>query len=75
MTNMTTEPGVISVATKLAELIEKAPAGGIFHDATISEVAGLEVPGFVGVACFVLQTRTGKVFNVEVVETSVHPNA
>lgn len=68
MSNVTTEPGVISVAAKIAELVDHAPAGGIFHDATISEVAGLEVPGFIGVACFCLQTRGGKTFAIEVME-------
>lgn len=44
--------GTIAVAEKIAELIEKSPAGGIFHDAIIPTVAGVEVPGFAGFAGF-----------------------
>lgn len=44
--------GTIACAEKLAELVEKAPAGGIFHDAIIPAVAGIEVPGYAGFAGF-----------------------
>ena len=44
--------GTIDVAKKLAELIERAPAGGIFHDAVVDPVSGFEVEGFGGFAGF-----------------------
>ncbi len=44
--------GTIEVAEKIATLIEKAPAGGIFHDVKIETVAGIEIEGFGGFAGF-----------------------
>lgn len=61
----TKEVGLLDVAEKLAQLVEQAPAGGLFHDARIMEVAGVEVPGFGGSAGFTIQLPGGK-FNVTV---------
>jgi hypothetical protein len=61
--------GVIAVAEKVRELVGKAPAGGIFHNFRIGDVAGLEVPGFGGAAGFTLtDDESGTVFRVGVVE-------
>lgn len=46
--------GTIEAAEKIAHLVKMAPAGGIFHEATMSEVAGIEVPGYAGFAGFTL---------------------
>jgi hypothetical protein len=45
---------IIAIADKLHELVEKAPAGGVLHDAELGEVAGVEIPGFGGAAGFTL---------------------
>lgn len=58
--------GVIEVAEKIATLIQKAPAGGIFHDATIPTVAGIDVPGFGGMAGFQIEQPDGRIFEVAV---------
>lgn len=47
--------GTIACAEKLAELVQKAPAGGLFHDAVIPTVAGIEVPGYAGFAGFTIE--------------------
>lgn len=36
---MSEQVNAMKVAVKIASLIERAPAGGIFHDATIGEIA------------------------------------
>lgn len=58
--------GVIAYAEKIHELVEKAPAGGIFHDVKIGEVAGVQIPGFGGAAGFSFTTETGERFRVAV---------
>jgi hypothetical protein len=60
--------GTIEAAEKIAELIVKAPAGGIFHDAVVSDPAGIEVPGYAGLAGFTLDVD-GKRFDVVVQRT------
>lgn len=59
---------IIELTEKLHELVEKAPAGGVFHDMAVGEVAGLEVPGFGGAAGFTLTTDTGVSYRVGIVE-------
>jgi hypothetical protein len=61
---------IIQLAEKLHELVEKAPAGGVFHDMEISDVAGVEVPGFGGAAGFTLTSDTGVSYRVGIVEES-----
>ena len=58
--------GVIPVAEKIAKLIEKAPSGGIFHDAVIPNVAGIEIEGFGGMAGFQIELPDGAIFEVAV---------
>lgn len=58
--------GVIPVAEKIAQLVLKAPAGGIFHDAVIPTVAGIEMPGFGGMAGFQIELPDGAIFEVAV---------
>ena len=58
--------GTIACAEKLAELVRKAPAGGLFHEAVIPTVAGVEVPGFAGHAGFQIEYPDGRVYEVAV---------
>lgn len=34
-----TTPGLTEVADKLADLVKRAPAGGVFHDAEVFELS------------------------------------
>jgi hypothetical protein len=61
--------GTIQAAEKIAQLIEKAPAGGIFHDARIPTVAGIEVPGYAGFAGFTIELPAGARYEVVVQRT------
>lgn len=58
--------GTIAVAERIAALIEKAPAGGVFHDAVVGIVAGIEVSGFGGMAGFEVDMPDGTVYEVAV---------
>ena len=60
------KPGLIEVAEKLAELVTRAPAGGLLHEAKVPEVAGVEIPGFGGSAGFEIVLPTGARFQVMV---------
>lgn len=60
------EQGTIETAEKIAELVRKAPAGGIFNDCTIPDVAGIEVPGFGSMAGFQIEMGDGRVFEVAI---------
>ncbi len=62
--------GAIATAEKIRELVEKAPAGGIFHDAKLSDVGGLEVPGFTQAAGFLLTLADGTELDVSVTGTA-----
>lgn len=53
--------GAIAVAEKLASLAEHAPAGGLFHDANIGIVAGIEIETFGGMAGFTIKLRNDNV--------------
>ena len=50
--------GTIAAAEKIAELVKKAPAGGIFTDAIVEPVAGIEVEGFGGFAGFAIRIES-----------------
>jgi hypothetical protein len=53
-TMTTSTESTIAVAEKIASLVKRAPAGGIFHDAEVGVVAGIEVLGFGGMAGFTI---------------------
>lgn len=57
---------IIKIAEKLHELVEKAPAGGVFHDVVLGEVAGVEIPDFGGAAGFTITAKEGGVYHVAI---------
>jgi hypothetical protein len=61
------KPDVINIAEALAERVEKAPAGGRFHNVEIGPVAGVIVPEFGGAAGFVIEyPGTDECFQIRV---------
>lgn len=57
---------IIAIAEKLHELVENAPAGGLFHDSELSDVAGVEIAGFGGAAGFSITGKDGLAYTVRV---------
>jgi hypothetical protein len=49
------EYGPIVIAERIEQLVRKAPAGGPFTHADISETAGVEIDGFGGAAGFTIK--------------------